>query len=229
MADALYATNRFPGDGTTTQFEISFAGGYMDKSHVKAHIEDNTTKVRTLVTITAPMFIGPYTLALGVTAAVGSTMVIYRDTPKDVPLVDFVNGSRITEANLDKVAQQSVFIGAEVYDSTRVGEVVALLEGAGASALANADAAAASAAAATVSAGASLASSAVATAAQVAAAASASAASVHAVDASADAVAVAALAASLSGGSIGFTAAAYDFGSITDPNTYFNLDFGTVP
>jgi hypothetical protein len=49
---------------------------------------------------------------------VGSAMVIYRDTPKSAPLVDFVNGSRITEANLDKVAQQGTFIGAEQADLT---------------------------------------------------------------------------------------------------------------
>lgn len=229
MADILFATNRFPGDGITTQFEIAFSGGYMDRAHVKAYIEVDTTGIRTPITATDGMFIGPNTINLGVAAPVGSTMVLYRDTPKDAPLVDFTNGSRITEANLDKVAQQAVFIGAEVYDSTRVGEVLALLEDAGAEANASAAAALVSQGAAAISAAAALAYQTGAGVAQSATAASASAAAIAASDADADAIATAALAASLAGGSMGFSAAAYDFGSITDPNTYFNLDFGTVP
>jgi len=33
---------------------------------------------------------------------------------------------------------------------------------------------------------------------------------------------------SLAGGTIGFDAVAYDFGSVTDASTYFNRDFGTI-
>jgi hypothetical protein len=228
MADALYATNRFTGDGMTTQFEFSFTGGYMDKAHVKAYIEDTATKTRTPITVTPAMFVGPYTLDLGIAAPVGSLMVIYRDTPKDVPLVDFVNGSRITEANLDKVAQQAVFIGAEVYDTTRVGEVLILLEAAGANANISAAAAAASALYSATSATDSAASAATSAASQAVSVGAAAAANISAFDANADAVATAALAASLSGGTIGFTASAYDFGAITDPTTYFDRDFGSL-
>ncbi len=235
MADILYATNRFPGDGVTTQHEISFTGGYMDKAHVKAYIED-ATGIRTVIVVGAGMFVGPNTINLGVAAPVGSITVLYRDTPKDEPLVNFVNGSRITEANLDKVAQQSVFIGAEVYDSTRVGEVVALLASAGseatasaANALASANAAQGSATAAQGSAAASEVSRSLASAAVVVADAAVVVADAAATAAAGSYADTAALAASLSGGSIGFTAAAYDMGSITDPNTYFNLDLGTVP
>lgn len=235
MFDVLFATNRFPGDGTTTQFEISFAGGYMDKSHVKAYIEDVETKVRTEITVTTGMFTGPFTLDLGVFAPVGSNMVLYRDTPKDAPLVDFVNGSRITEANLDKVAQQSVFIGAEIFDSTRVGEVLALLDDAGAEATASVLIAQAAASAAAGSAVVSETHKGAAEAAALSAVASADAASavvssvLAAADDAADSAAAAAnTAAALAGGSIGFTAASYDFGMITDETTYFNRDFGLI-
>ena len=122
----LYATYRVPGDGVTTQFEFSFSGGYMDKSHVKAYIEDAVSLARTPVEVLPTMFVGDYTLNLGVSAPVGKNMVIYRDTPKTGPLVDFTTGSRLTEANLDKVAQQSVFIGAETADATNA-DVVAQL------------------------------------------------------------------------------------------------------
>lgn len=123
----LLATNKFTGDGVTTQFEITFSGGYIDKAHVKAYIEDGTTFVRTPVTVTSGMFTGPFTINLGVSAPVGSSMVIYRDTPKEGPLVDFVGGSRVTEANLDKLAQQAVFIGAEASDATNA-EAIATLQ-----------------------------------------------------------------------------------------------------
>jgi hypothetical protein len=115
---AYFATNKFVGDGVTTKFEVLFAGGYIDKSHIFAYIDNLTTRVRTPVAVTLGMFVGPNTINLGVSAPVGSAMVIYRDTPKSAPLVDFVNGSRITEANLDKVAQQGTFIGAEQADLT---------------------------------------------------------------------------------------------------------------
>jgi len=116
----LFATNRYPGDGVTTQFTIAFQGGFMDRTHVKAYIEDATTLERTDVTVTTGMFLSDSLIDLGVSAPIGSNMVLYRDTPKSGPLVDFEGGSRITEANLDKVARQAVLIGAEIYDATNL-------------------------------------------------------------------------------------------------------------
>lgn len=114
----LYATYRVPGDGTNTQFEFSFSGGYMDKTHVKAYIEDAETLARVDLEILPSMFVGDFTIDIGVPIPVGKNIVIYRDTPKGGPLVDFTTGSRLTEANLDKVAQQAVFIGAETADAS---------------------------------------------------------------------------------------------------------------
>lgn len=146
----LYATYRVPGDGVTTQFEFSFSGGYMDKTHVKAYIEDAVTLARTPIEVLPTMFVGDFTLNLGVAAPVGKNMVIYRDTPKAGPLVDFTTGSRLTEANLDKVAQQSVFIGAETADATNA-DVVAQLTTTAQAVLDAANLAVASAAAASAS------------------------------------------------------------------------------
>lgn len=168
----LYATYRVPGDGVTTQFEFSFSGGYMDKAHVKAYIEDAVTLARDPVEVLPSMFVGDFTIDLGVAAPVGSNMVIYRDTPKSGPLVDFVTGSRLTEANLDKVAQQSVFIGAEISDATNA-DVLTAATAAAQAVLDAAEAAAASAAAASASEVAADASEAAALASEGAAAASA--------------------------------------------------------
>ena len=111
----LYATNRFPGDGTTTQYEISFVGGYLDRSHVKAYIVD-ALGLTTLVPLSPGNFLNTNTLYNLPTAPVGSTFVIYRDTPR-APLVDFVAGSRLTEANLDTASRQGLFLSMEALDA----------------------------------------------------------------------------------------------------------------
>lgn len=113
---ALYATNRFAGDGATTSYEFNFVGKYIARPHVKVYQEDDATKVRTPVAITDSNFLNDTTLRnLPVTPA-GKTLVIYRDTPKP-PLVDFTNGSRFTEYNMDLVARQGLFVAMEAMDA----------------------------------------------------------------------------------------------------------------
>lgn len=113
---ALYATNRFPGDGATTSYEFNFVGKYIARAHVKVYQEDNATKVRTYVSINDGNFLNDTTLRSLPATPVGSTLVIYRDTPKP-PLVDFVNGSRFTEYNMDLVARQGLFVAMEALDA----------------------------------------------------------------------------------------------------------------
>lgn len=123
---ALLATNRFAGDGTTTSYEFNFVGKYIARPHVKVYQEDNVTKVRTYVSINDSNFLNDTTLrGLPVTPA-GSTIVIYRETPKP-PLVDFVNGSRFTEYNMDLVARQGLFVAMEALDSNDADARAALL------------------------------------------------------------------------------------------------------
>lgn len=108
----LYATNRFPGDGSTTSYEFNFVGKYIDRTHVKVYQEDDETKERIPVPITDSNFLNDTTLKDLPVTPVGSTLVIYRDTPK-APLVDFVNGSRFTAHNMDLVARQGLFVATE--------------------------------------------------------------------------------------------------------------------
>lgn len=117
---ALYATNRFAGDGTTTSYEFNFVGKYIARTHVKAYIEDDTTGARTPVTLTDSNFLNDTTLQGLPTTPVGATLVIYRDTPR-YPLVDFSSGSRITEESLDAVARQGIFVAAEAADAGDLG------------------------------------------------------------------------------------------------------------
>ena len=107
-----YSINTFPGDGATTVWNLNFAGGYLRREHVKAYTEDSlgNTTTRDLV------FLSDNQVRVEPAVPLGVTLVVYRDTPKDKPLVDFTDGSIINERNLDLVAQQSVFVGAEMLD-----------------------------------------------------------------------------------------------------------------
>lgn len=113
-------------DGVTTVWNFSFSGGYLLPAHVKAYVEDAGTFVRTAITVTTGMLIGTFQLQITPALPVGGKLVIYRDTPKELPLVDFSDGSGFTEVSLDTSAKQAVFIGAEAFDLNGSAEEAAL-------------------------------------------------------------------------------------------------------
>lgn len=272
---ALYATNRFPGDGSTTSYEFNFVGKYIARTHVKVYQEDNATKVRTSVPINDSNFLNDTTLRSLPVTPVGSTLVIYRDTPKP-PLVDFVNGSRFTEYNLDLVARQGLFVAMEAMDAVSyesLGDSLQQLHDlhqaweesiAAAAEAVTANNATQDAKAQVLSHAADVAikwaavtsmhievedayAEIMATrplvladrlAAQVAASwaltyktiaeNSATAAAQSATDAGAAAATAESIRDALAGGSIGFTNTTYDWGSITDTQTFFNQNYGLI-
>ena len=119
----LLSRTEYAGDGVTTSWGFSFSGGYLDRDHVKAYTK-TSTGIRTPLTIMPGDFTGDYTLNLGI-VPVDTNLVIYRDTPKDLPLVNFVDGGRITETSLDLVAKQAVFIAAETTDIVNTSDAIA--------------------------------------------------------------------------------------------------------
>lgn len=138
MADPVYLTiNEFPGTGTPapTVVDFAFAGGYISPAHVKAEIFNPATYLRTPVTVTDDNFVTDYRLSLPVVVPTGSVLRVYRDTPKDQPLVDFTNGARIAENNLDLVARQAVFVAAESADQIEATQVADVLQAVEAAAL----------------------------------------------------------------------------------------------
>mgnify|MGYP000190360911 CR=1 FL=1 len=114
----LDSVNRWLGDGVTTDWDFSFSGGYIDKAHVKAYVVA-ADRTRTGIPVTPSMFVTPFRLRLPVTP-VGAEVTIFRDTPKDLPLVEFEDGTAITEPALNLMARQAVFIAAEFTDATTV-------------------------------------------------------------------------------------------------------------
>lgn len=106
----------FPGDGTTTEFSFNFAGGYISQTDVKAYTYDSTSGLTTPVALTPDMFISADTIRLAAPLATGIYLVIYRDTQKTVPLVDYSTNAVFSESNLDTSNKQAVFAAAEMAD-----------------------------------------------------------------------------------------------------------------
>ena len=110
-----YSINEFDGDGVTTERDFNFAGGYIDRAHVKALVRDEFG-APTDIPITSGSFVSAFRLTLPITP-VGHTLRIYRETPREEPLVNFTGGSNFTEANLDVLARQVVMCAAEAFDA----------------------------------------------------------------------------------------------------------------
>lgn len=109
---AKFSINTFTGDGSKTVWDLNFAGGYIRRDHVKAY----STSLADVNTTQVMSWTGPNTVEITPAIPAGHTLTIYRDTPKDLPVADFLDGAIINEVNLDFVAKQSVFVSAEVVD-----------------------------------------------------------------------------------------------------------------
>jgi hypothetical protein len=112
----LDSINRWAGDGTTLSWNFTFSGGYINPAHVKCYIQD-VGGIRSFPNFTLT---GPFTLLLTQAVPAGSEFTIYRDTPQNLPLVEFSDGTAITEAALNLMARQAVFLAAEFIDATTV-------------------------------------------------------------------------------------------------------------
>lgn len=125
-----YAFNQFAADGSHENFGINFTGiapGYLDRSHVEWYTTDSLG-VSTDPEVVDPTFwqsdtvinlVDPIT---GNPIATGMTISIFRNTPKDVPIPDFTDGSVINEENLDDGFRQAVYVAAEMVDRFSVSQ-----------------------------------------------------------------------------------------------------------
>lgn len=104
----------FPGDGSQTSFDFSFAGGYIFASNVKAYLYNISTG---LTAVVSPIVLtGPSTIEVEPAPTADQILVVYRDTQKTVPLVDYSTGAVFSEANLDMSNKQAIFVAAEMVD-----------------------------------------------------------------------------------------------------------------
>ncbi|AEZ65107.1 tail fiber protein [Escherichia phage phiKT] len=121
MAITFYATNNFTGDGTTVNWNINFADGYIDTTDVKARYLDNTGSYVDI----AISSVAGNVVTISPAVADGQEFQIYRDTEKRFPLVDFSDGAILNETNLDTLATQAVMVSAEAFDQSNNGVRIA--------------------------------------------------------------------------------------------------------
>lgn len=110
--DYKYSINKFTGNGSKTSWDLNFSGGYIRREHVKAYTEAADGQITEL----SFTWSGPNTIVITPPVANGLRLFVYRDTPKNGPLVDFTDGAIINEYDLDMLARQTVFATAEMVD-----------------------------------------------------------------------------------------------------------------
>ena len=115
----LGSQNRWLADGTTTDWNFNFAGGYISTDHVFAYsMSTDTIPVRHDYVVTSGSFVSQYVLRITPAVPNGHTLVVYRDSRNNgLPLADFVDGGGINETDLDAIARQAIFVNQETLDS----------------------------------------------------------------------------------------------------------------
>ena len=98
----------YTGNGSTTQYSITFP--FLDSSHVKAFINGVETTAFT---------ISSSTLTFNSAPANSAVVRIERQTPISSRIVDFTDGSVLTESDLDKSADQNFFVAQEITDDSQ--------------------------------------------------------------------------------------------------------------
>lgn len=107
----------YTADGVTDQYEFNFPGGYLNKADIKAYMFDPEGVVRTDLAVE---FISDNLVKLSPAQKSGNRVTIYRDTPKELPLVSFTDGAMIEARNLDRNAKQCIFAVSEILDKYNI-------------------------------------------------------------------------------------------------------------
>ena len=101
-----YSYTVFTGNGSTTQYAVSFS--YIRREHVAvtvAGIPSTFTWVNNSL------------IQMDAAPANGAAVRVYRTTPISAPLVDFADGSTLVAADLDTNSRQSIYIQQELDDA----------------------------------------------------------------------------------------------------------------
>jgi len=95
----------YTGNGSTTQYAINFP--YIDTTHIKAYLGG---------TVTTAFTVSGSTITFNTAPANAVVIRIERQTPKDARLVDFQDGSVLTQTELDMSANQNFYTAQETSD-----------------------------------------------------------------------------------------------------------------
>lgn len=97
---------QYPGDGAKRDFQLTF--GYLAKAHVSVSVNGNPYPDFT--------FTSGFMVQLATAPGKDAIVEVRRTTPRNAPLVDFVDGSTLTETDLDTATLQVFYLAQEAYD-----------------------------------------------------------------------------------------------------------------
>ena len=106
-----FAVDTYTGNGSTTTFSVTFP--YIEQAHVIVSVDGVTKTLTTDYTF-------PTSSTITFTSAPATSTVIKftRSSNRTARLVDYQDGSTLTEANLDQDGNQSFFMAQEAIDVT---------------------------------------------------------------------------------------------------------------
>jgi len=106
-----FAIDTYTGNGSTTTFSVTFP--YIEKAHVIVTVDGVTKTLTTDYTFTTSS-----TITFTSAPAASSTIKFTRSSNRTGRLVDYQDGSTLTEATLDQDGNQSFFMAQEAIDVT---------------------------------------------------------------------------------------------------------------
>src|SRR5210317_658622 len=111
----------YTGDNTTTSFAFSFP--YLDDSHIVVQVDQASVSGGAFVTKTLTtdytIQTSPSKAIIFVTApATGDRIRIKRDSASETALVDFENGSVLTEVELDRAYLHNLYLNEEIEEGS---------------------------------------------------------------------------------------------------------------
>ena len=106
-----FAIDTYTGNGSTTSFSITFP--YIEQAHVIVTVDGVTKTLTTHYT-----FSNASTISFGTAPASSTVIKITRSSNRTARLVDYQDGSTLTEATLDQDANQAFFMAQEAIDVT---------------------------------------------------------------------------------------------------------------
>ena len=106
-----FAIDTYTGNGSTTSYSVTFP--YIEKAHVVVTVDGVTKSLTTDYTFT-----NSSTITFNTAPASSTTIKFTRKTSRSTRLVDYQDGSTLTEATLDQDGNQSFYMAQEAIDVT---------------------------------------------------------------------------------------------------------------
>lgn len=100
-----YSYVLLPGDGSNTNFAFNF--GYLSRSHIHVSVDEVDTPFT---------FLSDFTVQITPAPALGTIVKVYRTTPLNQPIVDWTDGTVLTEEDMDLNTLFSLYAAQESWD-----------------------------------------------------------------------------------------------------------------